>query len=84
MIGLLIVHPLEGIVFTDLSGARDGGPRIDGLEQPLQIGEGPSGSSAPFLTGEARSSQPQRRPAKGTDRDWRMASSKRGDAMGKE
>jgi hypothetical protein len=31
VIGLLIVHPLEGIVFTDLSGARDGGPRVDGL-----------------------------------------------------
>lgn len=29
------------MVFADLSGASDGGSRIDGLEQPVQIGERP-------------------------------------------
>jgi hypothetical protein len=81
VIGLLIVHPLEAMVFADLAGASDGGLPIGGLERPLQIRERSTEPSPPFLTREARRSQPQRRPARVRRR---MASSKRCDAIGEE
>ena len=56
---LLVVDLLEGVVLADGPGAQHRRTRIDGFEQPLQVGKGASGSSSPLRTRDARSSQPQ-------------------------